>query len=263
MRTGDLRRLEGVERSLTSSSLYVPDSLSDAQLIEALENGTATPAHMKQIYDICAPHLEVGLFREAKRWRDIPDVPRADRADTQRFAMAAEMLWFRADEEPGFRLEWLAFEPHRWLATEGRPGSHHPFFFSMWARSALVELLLDHDPLALESRRRLDAWCDGGDPPVDLLRYPDPRQYRLLNPISSDVSLSLDIQMLRYPHKKLCGSLGFYPFDDPSDEGLLWTEVDTFDRMVIPSEYEGIMSWGLHSSWRYIPPAGPCGDSPA
>jgi hypothetical protein len=70
MRAGDRRRLEGVERSLASSSVYAPEPLSDAQLIEALTNGTATPAHMKQIYDICAPDLEIRLFQEAKRWRE-------------------------------------------------------------------------------------------------------------------------------------------------------------------------------------------------
>ena len=163
MRAGDRRRLDGLEQSLASSSVYALEPLSDAQLIEALENGTATPLHMKQIYDICAQDLEIGLFNEAKRWRDIPDSPRGVRADPQRFALAAEMLWFRADEEPGFKLEWLAFEPHRWLDAEGRR-PHNPLFFSMWARSALVELLLDHDPLGLEFRRRLDAWCDGGFP---------------------------------------------------------------------------------------------------
>ena len=173
MRAGERRRLDGLERSLASSSAYALEPLSDVQLIEALKNGTATPAHMKQIYDSCAQDLEIGLFQEAKRWRDGPDPPPRERGTSEwlmpwRFAMAAEMLWFRADEEPGFKLEWLAFEPHRWLAAEDRPGPHHPFFFSMWARSALVELLLDHDPLALEFRRRLDAWCDGGDPPVDL-----------------------------------------------------------------------------------------------
>ena len=77
------------------------------------------------------------------------------------------------------------------------------------------------------------------------------------------MSLSLDIGMLRYPHKELYFSLGFYPFDDAPDEGLLWTEVDSLDRLVIPPEYEGMRSWGLHMSLTTHPPSGPCGDPPA
>ena len=262
MRAVDHRRLDKLERSLARSSVYALEPLSDEQLILALENGTATPAHMKQIYDICAPDLEIALFQEAKRWRDFPDVPRGDRADTQRFALAAAMLWFRADEEPGFKLDWLAFEPDAWLPTEGRRGPHHPLFFSRWARSALVELLLDHDPLALEFRRRLDAWCDGGDPPVDLLRYPEPRQYRLLDPLRPIRCNGLDMEMLRYPHKELYYSMDWYRDDDP-DPGLLWTSVDTLGRLVIPPEWDTIMSWGLHMSWPLTPPSGSCGDPPA
>ena len=96
-----------------------------------------------------------------------------------------------------------------------------PSFFSRWARSALVELLLDHDPLALEFRRRLDAWCDGGDPPVDLLRYPEPRQYRLLDPLRPIRLNGLDMEMLRYPHKELYYSMDWYRDDDPDRRTLV------------------------------------------
>ena len=44
MRAGDRRRLDRLERSLASSSVYALEPLTDAQLIEALKNGTATPA---------------------------------------------------------------------------------------------------------------------------------------------------------------------------------------------------------------------------
>ena len=64
MRAGDRRRLESVERSIASSSVYAPETLADAQLIDALTNRTATPADMKQVYDICAPDLEIRLFQE-------------------------------------------------------------------------------------------------------------------------------------------------------------------------------------------------------
>jgi hypothetical protein len=242
MRAGDRRRLEGLEGSLARSRIYAPEPLSDAQLIEAMKDGTATPAHMKQLYDICALDLEIRLFQEAKRSRDFPNFPRV-RSTTQRFGMAAQILRYRADEEPGFELDWLPIEPHPWLETSDgqrffHREPHNPFYFSIWARAVLLAWLLDHDPLALEFRRRLDEWCDRGNPPVDLLRYPEPREYLLLSPIRPTGSNALDIEMLRHPHKKLYRSMDWDPFDDEPDEGLLWTRVDSLGRWAISSEYD-------------------------
>jgi hypothetical protein len=205
MRTGDRRRLEGVERSLASSSVYVPQRLSDAPLIDALTNRTATPADLKQIYDICAPDLEIRLFQEGAKRRVNPDY-RRDRKSFQPFDEAAELLRYRADEELGFKLGHKPpFEPEMWLEPEGgrtRGRPRMPFVFTIWAHSALITQLLDHDPLALGFRRRLDDWIDGGNPPVDFLRYPEPREYRLLNPINHPAKNCFDIQMLRHPHKE-------------------------------------------------------------
>ena len=112
-----------------------------------------------------------------------------------------------------------------------------PFAFTMWAHSSMVTYLLDHDPLALEFRRRLDEWFDGGDPPVDLLRYPEPREYVLLDPINHPANNCFDIPMLRQPHKELYYSVQLDRFDDPED-GHWWTSVDTEGRLVIPSPYD-------------------------
>jgi hypothetical protein len=259
MTAGNRRRLEGLERSLARSSVYAPEPFSDAQLIQAMKDGTATLAQMKQVYDICAPDLEIRLFQEAKRLRDFPDfpAPHPSRKDTLRFGWAAQILRYRADEDPGFELHFVDFEPQPWLETpEGRRFPLHgpdPFYFSIWARAALLASLLDHDPLALEFRRRLDEWCDGGDPPVDLLRYPEPREYLLLHPIGPYAYNCLDIEMLRFPHKELYESMdwdGFGcmswrrfdymsedRFDEPND-GLVWTRVDTMGRRGVPSEYD-------------------------
>ena len=187
--------------------------------------------------------FEIQLFLEAKKVRDVPNhrdfTP--TRPDTLRFATAAVLLGYRADEEVGFELDWLGIEPDPWLeAPDGQRffhrEPHDPFHFSIWARAVLLAFLFDHDPLALAFRRRLDEWCDGGDPPVELLRYPEPRVYRLINPIGPYLCNGLDIEMERYPHKELYFKLGFYPFDDPPDDGLWWTEVDSLGRLVIPSE---------------------------
>jgi hypothetical protein len=190
------------------------------QLIEAMKAGTATLAHMKQVHDLCAPDLEVRLFMVAKAMRDFPDslAPHPSRKDTLRFAMAAQILRYRADEDPGFELHFVDFEPQPWY--ESRDGRRFPlhgptnlFYFSVWARTALLASLLDHDPLALEFRRRLDEWCDGGDPPVDFRRYPESRVYLLLHPIAPHGYNCLDIEMLRYPHQKLYDSMDWDGFD--------------------------------------------------
>jgi hypothetical protein len=196
---------------------------------------------MKQVYDICAPDLEIRLFQDGAKRRVYPDYARG-RPILQPFDTAAELLRYRADEEPGFRLEWQPFEPDKWLGPEGPHGTRGQallrFVFPWWAHSALVAQLLDHDPLARGFRRRLDEWFDGGDPPVNLLRYPEPREYLLLNPINHMANNCFDIPMLRYPHKELNFRMDFHPFDDPPDEGLLWTEVDSLDRWVTPSKFD-------------------------
>ena len=230
MRAGDRRRLEGVERSLASSSVYAPETLTDAQLIEALTNRTATTGDLKQVFDICAPDLEIRLFQEGAKRRADPGY-RRDRKSFQPFDEAAELLRYRADEELGFKPERkLPFEPEVWLepeggrSTRGRP--RMPFVFTIWAHSVLVTQLLDHDPLALKLRQRLDDWINEGTPPVDLLRYPEPRVYLLLNPINHPANNCFDIQMLRYPHKDLYRSMDWDPFDDEPEDGNPWTSVD-------------------------------------
>jgi hypothetical protein len=240
MRAGDRRRLEGVERSLASSSVYVPQGLSDAALIDALTNRLATPADIKQIYDICAPDLEIRLFQEGAKRRADPGY-RRDRKSFQPFDEAAELLRYRADEEVGFKLELKQpFEPDVWLEPGGARGTRGrpviPFVSTIWTHSELVAHLLDHDPLALAFRRRLDKWFEGGEPPVDFLSYPEPGEYLLLNPINHPANNCFDIQMLRYPHKELFRSMDWD--DDEPEEGLLWTRVDSLGRFAIPSELD-------------------------
>ena len=48
--------------------------------------------------------------------------------------------------------------------------------------------------------------------------------------------------MLRYPHKDLYRSMDWDPFDDEPEDGHVWTSVG---RLVIPSELDWWMSWGL------------------
>jgi hypothetical protein len=241
MRAGDRRRLESFERSVASSSVYAPETLTDAQLIDALANRNATPADIKQVYDICAQDLEIRLFQEATRRRANRDY-RRNRKSFQPFDEAAELLRYRADEELGFELgRKPPFEPDMWLQPDGGRGGGRPripFVFTIWAHSALVANLLDHDPMALRLRRRLDAWFDGGDRPVDFLRYPEPREYQLLNPINHPARNCFDIQMLRFPHRDLYLAMGWDPFDDAPEDGHLWTSVDSLGRSVITSEVD-------------------------
>ena len=149
MRAGDRRRLDRLERSLARSRIYAPEPLSDAQLIEAMKDGTATLAHMKQVYDICARDLEIRLFQEAKKRRDFPDIPRL-RSDIQRFGMAAEILRFRATRSPGSSsIGWGSnLTPGLRRRRDGASPlvSYNPPYFSMWARAVLLAWLLDRLP---------------------------------------------------------------------------------------------------------------------
>jgi hypothetical protein len=239
VRTAQRRRFAQIERQLVGSSIYVLEDLSDAELIEALCARTATPAHLKQIYDICAPDLELRLFQDGALRRIDPQY-RRDCEHFMPFDTAAELLRYRTDEEPGFRIEWQPYQPEIWLEAENRrsarSGSLSPFVFPWWTHSALLMLLLNSDPLALDYRRRLDEWFDGGNPPVDLLRYPEPREYLLLDPINHPANNCFDIQMLRYPHKDLYFSMAWDRFNEPED-GHVWTTLDTLGRLVIPSPF--------------------------
>jgi hypothetical protein len=239
MRAGDRRRLEGVERSLASSSVYVSQHQSDAALIEALTNRTATPADIGQVFDISATDLEIRLFQEGAKRRANPPYGQ-NRKSFLPFDKAAELLSYRADEELGFEPEGtLPFGPEVWLEPGGqtgaRGGSFMPFAFTIWSHSELVAHILDHDPFALAFRRRLDEWFDGGEPPADFLRYPEPREYLLLNPINHPAKNCFDIPMLRFPHKELCRSMDWNPLGDEPEDGHVWTSVDSLGRLVIAS----------------------------
>ncbi|HXN62616.1 MAG TPA: hypothetical protein VN886_19380 [Acidimicrobiales bacterium] len=242
MRAGDRRRFEVVERSLAGTSVYAPETVTDMQLIDALTNRTATPADIKQLYDACAPDLEIRLCQEGAKRRANPDY-RRDRKSFQPFEEAAELLRYRADEEIGFELgRKPPFEPEMWLEPEGgrctRGRPRMPFVFTIWAHSMLVTHLLDRDPLALGFRRRLDEWFDGGNRPVDFLLYPEPREYQLLNPINHPANNCFDLQLLRFPHRDLYLAMGWDHFDDEPEDGHLWTSVDSQGRKVIPSEMD-------------------------
>jgi hypothetical protein len=240
MKPAERRRFEQLERSLDSCSAHTLEPLSDAELTEALRTGRATPVHIKQVYDICATDLEIRIFQEATRRRNFPEFRRG--WTIQRFGTAAEVLSYRADEKLDFELEWLAYQPELWPEPEGRRSSpagregHH--LFSWWARSLLSWHVLHHDHLALELRQRLDEWYDGGNPPVDFSRYPEPRQYLLLEPLAPKGTGISDIELLRLPHQELYVSMENYARNEWPDDGLEWTTVDSLGRLVIQSEYD-------------------------
>lgn len=237
MKPTERRRFEALERSLDSSSVYVREPRTDAELTEALTNRTAVPADLQQVFDICAADLEIRLIQEGAVRRVNPDYG-CGRKILQPFDMAAEILRYPAEDDPGFEIEWRPFEPDIWIRAQDRRSSGGrplmPFVFTSWAHSHLVAQLVDYDPLALKLRHRLDEWIGGGDPPVDLLRYPEAREYLLLDPINHPAKSCFDIPMLRYPHKDLYFSMQWDRFDEPED-GHVWTTVDSLGRLAIPS----------------------------
>lgn len=72
---------------------------------------------------------------------------------------------------------------------------------------------------------------------MNLLSYPDPRVYPLLDPINHPSNNCHDLPLVRYPHRALCFSMNWDRFNEPED-GHLWTRVDSLGRLAIPSELD-------------------------
>jgi len=69
-------------------------------------------------------------------------------------------------------------------------------------------------------------------------RYPEPRQYLLLEPLAPTGTGISDIELLRFPHQELYVSMENYKRYEWPDDGLEWTTVDSQGRWVIQSEYD-------------------------
>jgi len=110
MRASDLRRLESVERSLDSSSIDALEPFTPTQLVEAWRNRTATPLHMRQIYEIRKRDMEIKALQEGIKRRVDLDFGRG-REIVWPFDVLAELLRYRSDQDPGFNLEWRPYDP--------------------------------------------------------------------------------------------------------------------------------------------------------
>lgn len=185
---GDIRRLQKEVRHLRSRLISEAPSFTDDELVQALRDGTATPAHLHQIYDVVAEDLKAVLFSHARdlspedwryRWEKYALCP---------MATAFYVLSHRADQElPPRLLEARTlsrpYDPAGWEKRFRNPPNHaakmRHLSFLVWARTLLIDHALP-TPECHAERVVLDDWSDGGSAPVDLERTPTERVVRLL-----------------------------------------------------------------------------------
>jgi hypothetical protein len=104
--------------------------------------------------------------------------------------------------------------------------------FKAWARTFLMDRLLGPDG-GLALRAEIDEWLEGGEPVIDVDRYPHESVYWLVLPIDGNTRTMFDARMLRLPTAELYERIGIFPnFGEPEcwdiPEGRhLWTPEDT------------------------------------
>lgn len=210
---GDIRRLQVEVHHLRSRLISESPSFTDDELVQALRDGTATPAHLHQIYDVVAEDLKAVLFSQARRLS--PEDLRYHRESYLLCPMvtAFRVLSHRADQElsPTLledRTRSQPYDPAGWEKRSRNPpnraATRRHLSFLVWARTFLIDHALP-TPECHAERLMLDAWGDGGSAPVDLERTPTERVVRLL--ASLDVFYQLNL-LLRCPQWTGTSSLG-------------------------------------------------------
>ncbi len=195
------RRLRRLEDRVAPSLAF-----SDDDIVRALEDGTATPAHLDALYPVVAEDLVNALFRFGSNVHT-EGVPAGQLSMLRHCPMftALGVLSYQADGElPTWLMEartrgWV-YDPATWEkqakrlknGAAGRRLRHLDFV--SWAKAALLNHALP-TPDADRARRILDDWNNGGPAPVDIDRTPSARAVRLLAPL--DFAFQLPLLMLR------------------------------------------------------------------
>jgi len=220
----------------TSLAKFSPDSLSNDELMAALQSGTATPLQMEKIWAIAKEDIRTQIIRVAgnrrlfheqggKSERNMMFAP-ADRA--------IEILSHPACVDFASPPQFVPkYDPEAWSNPMKYRGTHRHAGGNarIWARTYLMKRLLGDDE-GLLLRHEIDDWMDGGDAPIDVDRYPHESIYWLINPIDGDPRIMRDARVLRLPDSELFRRIGNYPcwdtadpWDNPED-GQPWTAVD-------------------------------------
>jgi hypothetical protein len=220
-----------------------PEPSTNDELIAALEAYAATPIQMEQIWAIAQEDIRSQVIRVARERRLFYDAGGSYKSDVTLAPVTRtiEILSHRADEPLDLALEDEPLYFHKASSDESgakRIRRHVPSAFKTWARTVLMTKLLGNDG-GMGLRGDIDEWMDGGDPPIDVDRYPHEDIYHLVLPIDGDPALMFDARMLRLPHAELYKRIGNYPcweapesWDSP-DGGQMWTPVDItgFERL--------------------------------
>jgi hypothetical protein len=215
------RRINRLEDALANLS---PATSGINALVTPLKPSTTTPSQMEQVWAIAGDDIAAQVIRLAWHRRHFYDA----------VTRAIEILSNPADKALELsRISAPPYDPEGWKNQQvaRRQQSYVPNGFKAWARTYLMTRLLGDDS-GLALRHQMDEWFEGGDPLIDMDRFPHESIYDLLLPIDGDPALLFDARMLRLPHAELFRRIKDYPcweapesWDDP-EGGHLWTPVD-------------------------------------
>lgn len=187
-----------------------PPTYSDDEIVQALADGTATPAHLDYLYPIIAEDLVTSLYWWAPRIaRNDWDNPKVIVFDCCPVARALKVLNFGADERVPSKLlkartRACPYDPASWektprgLRNQAARDRLRDLSFVLWVKADLVNQALP-TPDCRDARLKIDGWRNGGPAPIDVDRTPSTRVVRLLAPL--DIVGQLPLLMLRGERK--------------------------------------------------------------
>jgi hypothetical protein len=227
------RRISRIEDALAKVS---PATSTIDERVAALKSSAATPSQMEHLWSLAGDDIGAQVVRLAWYCRQFYEAGGTFEggADSAPVTRAIEILSHRADEPLDLSPYFVPpYDPEAWRDPVAARGNKRyvPHGFKAWARTYLMTRLLGNDG-GLALRHQIDEWLEGGDPPVDVDRYPHESVYQLVLPIDGDTRPMFDARMLRLPTADLHERIETFPnFDVPecwdTPEGRhLWTPVD-------------------------------------
>lgn len=221
MTSDDLRRrLARLESSLNGLSV---EMWGEDELISAMRDSKVTPPQMAQVFVLVEEDIRTQAVLSAAERRlgySLEERPRTPGRPVMPFDQVIEMLRWQAEDPVEGLFTPVSYDPEVWVDRK-RFSWGQRFGSVWWARSFLLERLLGADG-GRSLREAFDRWWEGGDPPLDIGRYPHESVYWLLEPIDTTASF-LDYRMLRIPTKELYDRIGTYDRFDDWEDGHYWT----------------------------------------
>ena len=193
------RRLHRLETLMAA-----PRAFSDDEIVQALTDGTATPAHLDHLFPIISEDLLTNLYLFGRHF--VPEDrydPRVSMFVSCPMATAVAALSYPADDDlpaelRDARTRYRHYDPGKWEKVAGRQTNQAAILrdlcFVKWAKTVLLNQALP-SPDCIQARATIDDWCDGGPDPVEVDRTPSPRVVRLLAPL--DIKWQLPLLMHR------------------------------------------------------------------